>query len=122
MNREEALDSAKKWCDAWNRRDIDSVIEHYADNVRFGSPTIITRLGIKNGWIEGKQKLREHFTTGMKKEGLHFELVEVLMGVSSVVVVYRRENGSFVADVNEFDSDGKIVVAQAFYGKPNMRK
>lgn len=45
-----------------------------------------------------------------------------MMGVSSVVVVYRRENGSFVADVNEFDSDGKIVVAQAFYGKPNMRK
>jgi len=35
---------------------------HYAADVKFSSPTVIKRLGILNGWIEGKARLREHFS------------------------------------------------------------
>lgn len=25
--------AAREWCDAWNRRDLDAVMTHYADDV-----------------------------------------------------------------------------------------
>jgi hypothetical protein len=45
---------AKGWCGAWTHGDLDALMEHYAEDVRVSSPTVIKRLGIANGWIEGK--------------------------------------------------------------------
>lgn len=115
MTYQEARETAKTWCDAWSRGDLDGVMEHYADNVRFSSPTVIKRLGIRSGWIEGKEKLREHFAVGMKTPNLRCEFVDVLLGVSGIAVVYRRETGALVVDVVELDANGKAIVAQAYY-------
>ncbi len=92
-------------------------MEHYADDVKFSSPTVIKRLGIKSGWIEGKSRLREHFSVGMQAPNLRFEFVDVLMGIGGMSVVYRRETGSLVVDVVELDEKGKGKVVRAFYGK-----
>jgi ketosteroid isomerase-like protein len=117
MNYEQASDVAKRWCDAWNNRDIDSVMEHYADDVKFSSPTVIKRLGIESGWLDGKSQLQEHFSVGMQAPNLRFEFVDVLMGVGGMSVVYRRETGVLVVDVIELDEKGKGKVVRAFYGK-----
>jgi hypothetical protein len=54
---------------------------------------------------------------GIKTPNLRFEFVDVLLGVESMAVVYRRETGALVVDVVELDSDGKAVSASAYYGE-----
>ncbi len=38
MNRGEIDAFVAGWIDAWNRRDIEAVLAHFADDVRFTSP------------------------------------------------------------------------------------
>ena len=116
MTYEEARKIAKSWCEAWTHRDLGAVMEHYADDAKLSSPTVIKRLGIASGWIEGKQRLREHFSIGIQAPDLRFDFVDVLLGVGGMVVLYRRETGSLVVDVVELDDNGKAKVIRAFYG------
>jgi ketosteroid isomerase-like protein len=118
LNCEEARRLAKSWCDAWSKGDLDAVMGHYADDVKFSSPTVIKRLGIVKGWIEGKARLREHFAVGIRAPGLRFNFVDVLLGVGGMCIVYKRETGAVVVDVIELDANGKGKVVQAFYGEP----
>jgi ketosteroid isomerase-like protein len=119
MLTEEAWKAAKEWCDAWNRRDLDAIMHHYSDEVEFSSPTVIKRWGIADGWLRGKAKVRENFAIGLKSSGLRFELVDVLLGVNSMCVVYRRENGALVTDLVELDTNSKGRRVIACYGSPS---
>jgi hypothetical protein len=114
----EARTAAQDWCDAWNRRDLDAIMNHYSDDVEFSSPTVIKRWGIADGWLRGKAKVRENFAIGVKAPDLRFELVDVLLGVNSVCVVYRRESGALVTDLVELDDDGEGRRVIACYGSP----
>jgi hypothetical protein len=115
---EQARQAARDWCDAWNRRDLDGIMHHYADDVEFSSPTVIKWWEIADGWLRGKAKLRENFAIGTKAPNLHFELMDVLLGVNSMCVVYRRETGVLVTDLVEFDENGKGRRVIACYGSP----
>lgn len=121
MLPEEAWKAAKDWCDAWNRRDIDGIMRHYADDVEFSSPTVMKRWGIADGWLRGKDKVRENFAIGVKAPNLHFELLDVLIGVNAMSVVYRRETGALVTDLVEVDAEGKGRRVIACYGAPPSR-
>jgi len=115
---DEARKAAQAWCDAWNRCDLDAIMGHYSDDVEFSSPTVIKRWGIADGWLRGKVKVRENFAVGVKSPNLRFELVDVLLGVNSMCVVYRRESGALVADLVELDGNGKGRRVIACYGSP----
>ena len=115
---DEARKAAQDWCDAWNRRDLDAIMDHYSDGVEFSSPTVIKRWGIADGWLRGKAKVRENFAIGVKASNLRFELVDVLLGVNSMCVVYRRESGALVTDLVELDDKGKGRRVIACYGSP----
>ena len=41
--KEIALD----WIDAWNKKDIDRIMDHYSDDVLFFAPTVIKREFVK---------------------------------------------------------------------------
>lgn len=107
---------AEEWCDAWNRKDLDAVMAHYAENVAFSSPTVVKRWGIADGWLHGRTRLRENFAIGIAAEGLRFDLVDVVIGVKSMCVMYRRETGQLVNDTVEFDDQGKAIRVVACYG------
>ena len=115
---DEAWKAARDWCDAWNRRDLDAIMDHYSDDVEFSSPTVIKRWGIADGWLRGKAKVRENFAMGVKVSNLRFELVDVLLGVNAMCVVYRRESGALVTDLVELDDNGKGRRVIACYGSP----
>ena len=38
MNRTQAVECAHRWIDAWNKRDVDAVLEHFEEDVVFSSP------------------------------------------------------------------------------------
>ena len=103
---------AEDWCSAWNRRDLDAVMAHYADEVELNSPRVVERLGAASGWLKGKDALRDYFTVGMQAPDLHFELVDTLLGVGVLSIVYRRESGALVSDTMELDEHfhGRRVV------------
>ena len=122
MQIEDARQVAADWCDAWNRRDLDAIMEHYANDVEFSSPTVIKRWGVADGWLRGKSKVRENFAIGVKAPDLHFELVEVLLGVNSMCVVYRRETGALVTDLVELDANDKGRRVIACYGSPQLHE
>ena len=116
MTFESARQMAERWCEAWNHRDLDAVMTHYADDVELSSPTVVTRWGIADGWLRGKDRLRENFAIGIKAPGLRFDLIDVLIGVNSVCIVYRRETGALVTDCVELDAEGKARRVVACYG------
>ena len=112
-------EAARKWIDAWNRRDLEAILEHYADDVEVCSPRVVQRYGIVDGRLRGKPRLREYFADGLRMiPDLHMELVEALIGVNAMTVVYRRENGALVADCSELNEQGKIKSMFACYGEP----
>jgi hypothetical protein len=87
-------------------------MRHYADDVRLCSPKVVARCGIADGWLVGKDRLREYFAIGVQAPGLRFDLVDVLLGVDAMSIVYRREDGALVVDLLEVDEQhrGRRVV------------
>ena len=51
---------AQNWVDAWNKRDLDAVMTHYADDVSVCSPLVKRRLNNSDGWLHGKSALRDY--------------------------------------------------------------
>lgn len=118
MDIERARAAAADWCDAWNRRDLDAIMSHYAEDVALSSPLVVKRWGIADGWLRGKARVRENFAIGVQAPGLRFDLVDVLAGVGAMCVVYRRETGALVVDAVELDANGKAKRVIACYGQP----
>lgn len=114
--------SAQAWCDAWNRRDLDAIMQHYAEDVAFSSPTVIQRWGTPDGWLHGRDRLRAHFEIGLRTPNLSFSLVDVLLGAGAMCVLYLREAGILVTDLVELDDEGRGRRVVACYGEPLERQ
>ncbi len=91
--------------------------EHYVPSIRFTAPTVISRWNKPDGILIGRDELRRHFKRGLDlAPHLHFELIDVLMGVDGVTIIYRRETGALVADIVVLDENYQGVEVHAYYG------
>ncbi len=107
---------ALAWIDAWNRHDLDAILEHYAENVEFIANTVVRRWSRPDGVLHGKAELREHFRRGLELvPDLSFALEQVFTCPGGYAVLYRRNNGNRVVDVVELDSAGRARRVQALY-------
>ncbi len=117
MDRQQARIRAEQWIGAWNERNLDAIMEHYTPSVRFSAPTVISRWKKADGILMGTDALRQHFKRGLERApNLHFELVDVLMGVDGMTIVYRRETGALVVDVVLLNEDYQGVEVRVYYG------
>jgi ketosteroid isomerase-like protein len=114
---EAAWERARAWVAAWNARDLEAVLAHYAEDVEVCSPLVVERLGRADGWLHGKAELRSYFGRGMENPDLRFDLRDVRVGVNAVCVLYDRENGVRVADTMELDGDGLVKRMVATYAR-----
>jgi uncharacterized cupin superfamily protein len=106
---------AKDWIDAWNRHDLDAVLSHYADDFEFSSPLIVEIAGERSGTLKGKAAIRQYWAKGLERiPDLHFELVDVLLGIGSVTLYYRGHRG-MVAESFVFNGEGRVMRAAASY-------
>jgi ketosteroid isomerase-like protein len=105
------------WIAAWNRRDLEAILSHYAEDVRFSSPTVVTRYGEPSCTLRGKAALRAHFARGLNAFGdrVEFRLIDVLVGVRGYTVYYARETGSTVVDTVIVDASGAAQEVHAHY-------
>jgi len=104
----EARKFAAGWIAAWNSRDIDAILGHYAETLEFTSPLVIERLSRADGTIRDKAELRDYFARSLGPDSkLRFELIDVLAGVAGVTLVYRNHRGQIVAETMEIDESGR---------------
>jgi len=113
----EAKSFAREWIEAWNSHDLDAILSHYAENVVLTSPVAAKLLNDPSGTVEGPTALRSYFQRGLAAyPNLHFELLDVMQGLSSIVLCYTNQKGTKTAEFMEFGKDGKIARVVANYG------
>ncbi len=107
---------AEEWIAVWNSHDLDAIMAHYAEDVLFWSPMIAKMMGDPSGKIEGRERLRAYFARGVSPESkLHFTLLQVLTGVESVTIYFRRHDGVEVAEMMVLNADGLATQVRAHY-------
>ena len=108
--------------EAWNSHDLERILAHYEDDVTLTSPYAAERYADKAGVVRGKAALRAYFALGLATyPQLHFELVDVLWGVSSVVLYYVNQRGTMTGEVLELAPSGRVARVLANYsntGRP----
>jgi hypothetical protein len=116
LTPEGAAAFAEAWVRAWNAHDLDAILSHYTDDVEFESPFVARLLGEPSGIVRGKDALRDYFGRGLPAyPELHFTLLGVLVGVSSVTVYYRSIQDLLAAEVMWLAADGRVTRVAAHY-------
>jgi hypothetical protein len=118
IDREWANSFAKEWVDAWNAHDLERIFSHYSDDFEMTSPLIVQRMGVPSGRLKGKNAVRPYWHKGLvASPPLQFELIGVMVGVSSLAILYRSVTaGRSVIERFEFDDHRRVVRAEALYG------
>ncbi|HEX3611929.1 MAG TPA: enoyl-CoA hydratase-related protein [Sporichthyaceae bacterium] len=105
---------AKAWAAAWNDRDVESVLAHFAEGITFSSPVAAQVVG-GDGVVRGKDALRAYWNLALERvPDLHFEILGTYRGTDSVVIHYRNQKGIEVCEVLHF-ADGLAVAGYAGY-------
>lgn len=116
MTPEQAREFGEQWIAAWNAHDVKRLLSHCAEGFEMSSPLVTDSGADASGTIKGRDAVGEYWTqTLMRVPASRFELVEVLSGVASLVILFRTMNGRLAAQVLEFDADGKIVRGAAHF-------
>jgi hypothetical protein len=120
MTRDEAAAFARRWSDAWNRLEIESVLEHFDDQVVFSSPKALEAIGIAS--VVGKSALRAYWMAALTKiTSLHFSVVRVVWDAETreLAIIYDRQvNGrrDRASENLQFAESGLVVRGEVFYG------
>ncbi len=105
-----AREIAEDWISAWNERDLEKILCHHTDELEFVSPLVVSRLGREDGAIRTKRELRDYFSQGIGPGSeLHFELLDVLAGVSSITLYYRNHRNQMVAETMSLNDEGMVT-------------
>ncbi len=77
MNRTEAHEFAENWISAWNKRDVDAVLEHCVENAKIVSPKAATFVGYPV--VNGKKALSRYWHVALEKiEKIEFMLDHIV--------------------------------------------
>lgn len=113
---QETQEFARQWIAAWNSHDLAAIMSHYDADVVLVSPAATRILDDPSGTVKGSAALRNYFQQGLEVyPNLHFELLDVMYGLSSMVLCYKNQKGTRTAEFMEFGKNGKIVRVVANY-------
>ena len=108
LSEVEARKFAQLWVEAWNEHDLDAVMSRYAADVVLTSPTAARLLGDSARTGLGGEDLEAY-------PELRFELLDVMWGISSVVLYYVNQKGTRTAEFMELNDAGSVVRVVANY-------
>jgi SnoaL-like domain len=116
---EEANTFAATWAAAWNRREIEPVLEHFAEDVAFTSPTALAVAGVRT--VHGKEALRAYWSAALTRiRSLRFIVDRVVWDPQNreLAIIYTSEIDGTTKRVSEnltFDRAGRVVSAEVFH-------
>jgi predicted ester cyclase len=112
----QARQFADDWVRAWNSHDLDAIMSHYASQISLTSPVAARLLNNSSGLVAGEAALRDYFKRGLQAyPTLTFELLDVMWGLSSVILYYKNQKGTKTGEFMELDAAGKILRVVANY-------
>jgi ketosteroid isomerase-like protein len=118
MTQSEAHAWVQQWIANWNRRDVEGVLAHFADDVEFTSPRVAPILGRNR--VSGKCELAEYWNRGMAAiQSIHFELDCVIADGNRLGIIYTSEiNGKRMRSVEFllFNEAGLVREGEAMHG------
>jgi len=120
MNRKDAQKFAAEWANAWNHRDIETVLQHFHDLISFTSPTALAVSGLAT--VNGKNALRAYWMEALRRiKTLHFNVERVVWDAKSreLAIIYISEIDGKSERVSEnltFDPNSLVVSAEVFHG------
>src|SRR2546426_12834912 len=107
---------AGEWLRAWNSHDLDAIMSHYAPQIVLTSPVAARLLNDPNGAVTGEFALRNYFKRGLEAyPNLAFELLDVMWGLSSVILYYKNQNVTTTGEFMELDAHLKVTKVVANY-------
>lgn len=117
LSESEAREFAAHWIAAWNAHDLEAILSHYSSQVKLTSPVAAKRFNDPAGTVAGIEALQNYFKLGLEAyPQLRFELLDVMWGISSVVLYYKNHIGTMTGEFMELDSSGKVIRVVANYG------
>jgi steroid delta-isomerase len=120
MTRDDGERFAAAWAEAWNARAIESVLDHFHEDVVFTSPTALAVTGAPT--VRGKTALRAYWTTALARiASLRFTVDRVLWDPArrELGIIYSSAIDGRNRRVSEnltFDEHGAVVSAEVFHG------
>jgi hypothetical protein len=110
---------AEEWIAAWNRRDVEQVLEAFHDDARFVSLKAHRITG--RALVEGKAALRSYWNKAVPSLTATFRLDHVLCdpGKREMVLIYDRVDGAKYTRACEFmrfDEGGRQIEGEAMLG------
>lgn len=116
MTQDDALAFAREWVAAWNDRDLDQILSHYADTVTFHSPRIALVTGEDTPSLSGKTALKAYWSEALKRApNLYFELARVFISSDALVISYTNHRDQSVTECFIFNADGEVTTSVAAY-------
>lgn len=121
ITEQQAKNFATHWIQAWNNHDLEAILSHYAEDVEYFS-VFLTRLADNPaGVLRGKGNVKAYLAKGLAAyPRLEFVLLDVFIGVHSVVLRYQSVNNLVAAEVFEFNADGLVIRVQCHYNKQDI--
>ena len=116
LTKKDADEFANHWVKAWNSHDLDEIMLHYSTDIVLVSPVAAKILSDPSGVVKGKEALRAYFRRGLEAyPNLKFELVDVMCGISSIVLYYVNQKGTKTGELMEMDADVRVTRVVANY-------
>lgn len=107
---------ADDWVRAWNSHDLDAIMSHYSPEIVLTSPVAARLLNNESGMVAGESALRSYFERGLEAyPNLAFELLDVMWGLSSVILYYKNQKGTKSGEFMELDANFKVTRVVANY-------
>lgn len=120
QNTIDARKFAAEWAAAWNVQDVETILDHFAEEVVFSSPLALKVTGVPT--TSGKSNLRTYWQQALSRvQRLHFEIQEVLWDSDSryLAIIYGRSiNGQRdrAIELLHFAETGLVDRGDVFYG------
>ncbi|MGK4566147.1 nuclear transport factor 2 family protein [Flavobacterium sp. 3HN19-14] len=120
MNPEQLQSIAFRWFAAFNAHNLEQLLSLYDDSAEHFSPKLKIRKPETNGYVSGKQALREWWQDAFDRlPTLHYKVTTLTANSDRVFMEYIRQvNGEgdmLVAEVLDV-KDGKIIASRVYHG------
>ncbi len=109
-------DFARRYYEAWSKRDVNAICALYADDIEFSSPYIAALGFAPDGIIVGKVMLRAYVERALERApNLTFKPEGLFVGARGHTLLFSTHRGERMAETHELDPAGLIVRADATY-------
>lgn len=107
----------RAWIAAWNARDLERVLNLYADDCEMISDNIPLLGFDSSGTLRGKPAIRAYWGKALGMlPNLHFDLLALFVSPNSVVVRYTNERGAEICEYLRVNAEGAIIQGSANHG------